>query len=140
MNHQEKVQQFYKEIHPKGTIKRKGVIDRWLWSHGYQTPPSVVWPLWAIIIKATLIFWLIGRPLMLVPPVFFSRDPDTAFLIRLQEAGTVYFSVDALVLFVAFFGFIAWDRMYMMPWKRWREIWESLNQDSSNDTSQKSFK
>jgi hypothetical protein len=57
MNHQEKVHQFYEIINPNVEIKKAFIIDRWFWSHGHQTPPAVVWPLWAMALEMTLILF-----------------------------------------------------------------------------------
>jgi hypothetical protein len=130
MNHQEKVRRFFEIICPDVEIKKASVVDRWLWSYGYQTPPAVVWPLWAIILQITLI-WLILRPFLLVPFVFFfPMCPQAGFLTEYWNALAIDF--DEIVLGVVIVGTATWTRTYFMPWKRWRQLWRDLDHDDAN--------
>jgi hypothetical protein len=132
MNHQKRVNQFFEKILSEGKLKRTNIVDEWLWSHGYQTPPSVAWPLWAIILEITM-FWLILRPFLLVPFIFFfPLCPQAGFLTEYWNALAI--DSDEIVLGAVIIGTATWTRTYFMPWKRWRQVWKEID---DNDTTWK---
>lgn len=127
MNHQEKVRQFFELISPEQKIVKPGIFDRWLWSLGYTTPPSVVWPLWAFMLDVMIIL-LVIRPVVLILFIFLlPKNPQAPFLMEYWHALTD--PRDTIALFgsaiICVYGFYTW----YFPWRRWRQLWKKLDQN-----------
>jgi hypothetical protein len=129
MNHQEKVRRFFEIIAPERKGLRPSYADRWLWSLGYKTPPSVVWPLWAYMFDVIWIC-LILRPIIFIFLVFFTpKDPQAPFLIGYWDALTD--PRDAITYFVFAIVCVYVSYTWCVPWKRWRQLWKELDPSES---------
>lgn len=130
MNHCEKVRQFYQLIGREGNTESAGRIDKWLWSHGCTTPPSVVWPLWMIVLEATLLWFMVFRPFFLIP--FILSSPVNSQMDFLGEYLNAL-AIDPSEMFtsVTIVGTACWLRIRSIPWKHWRQLWKGLDQDDA---------
>lgn len=129
MNHQEKVRQFFEIIGSERKGLRPSYVDRWFWSLGYETPPSVVWPIWAFMFDVMYI-WLILRPIILVFLVLIlPKDSQAPFLTGYWDALTD--RRDAITYFIFAIVCVYVSYTWCLPWKRWRHLWKELDYKNS---------